>query len=632
MSPAPSVQTVLVDGHRLRLTNPDKVLYPGSGTTKAEVISYLMQVAPLMLPHLADRICTRKRWPEGVGSPIDPGEVFFEKNLPDHAPKWMRRQPIEHGHQTSTYPVVESSADLAWLGQMNALELHVPQWRLGSEGEPLNPDRLVLDLDPGPGAGLPQCAEVAHEARSLLQDIGLETYPVTSGSKGLHLYAPLDGDLDSDYVNEFAKTLAKALEQQLPKLVVSTQTKSQRAGKVLVDWSQNNAAKTTISPYSLRGTFHPFVAAPRTWDEIDDDLTQLDLEDMLDRLGEDPLEPLVSRVVASAPPTSTSGGIGPARSRGPVSVMLASPAKGHAYDAHEWAFEMKWDGYRAIAIVDDQGVTLRSRNGKDLSDACPEVTEALFAADIGNVVLDGELVAFDDDGAPDFGLLQQRVGLRRPADAAAASQRTPLSYLAFDLLEHNGESLRSRTYEERRDALEALGLGDSVVQVPPRFDGDLNSAIAASFDQGLEGVMAKRRASTYRGERSSSWLKIKHKRTHDVVIIGWSPGKAGRSGSIGALVLGVHRDGELTYAGKVGSGFSDAALANLRTLLSAIPADEAPVDGVPREVAKEAHWVRPELVGEVGLSGWTHGGHVRHATWKGLRDDVAVDDVRIETT
>ncbi len=226
-----AAQTVMVDGHRLRLTNPDKVLYAESGTTKAEVISYLMQVAPLMLPHLADRICTRKRWPEGVGEPGRPGEVFFEKNLPDHAPDWIRRQQIEHGHHAATYPVVESVADLAWLGQMNALELHVPQWRLTPSGEQGNPDRLVLDLDPGPGAGLAQCAEVAHEARAVLQDIGLETYPVTSGSKGLHLYAPLDGEHDSDYVNEFAKTLAKALEQHLPKLVVSTQTKSRRDGK-----------------------------------------------------------------------------------------------------------------------------------------------------------------------------------------------------------------------------------------------------------------------------------------------------------------------------------------------------------------------------------------------------------------
>jgi len=623
-----AAQTVMVDGHRLRLTNPDKVLYPQSGTTKAEVISYLMQVAPLMLPHLADRICTRKRWPEGVGEPGRPGEVFFEKNLPDHAPDWIRRQQIEHGHHAATYPVVESVADLAWLGQMNALELHVPQWRLTPSGEQGNPDRLVLDLDPGPGAGLAQCAEVAHEARAVLQEIGLETYPVTSGSKGLHLYAPLDGEHDSDYVNEFAKTLAKALEQHLPKLVVSTQTKSRRDGKVLVDWSQNNGAKTTVAPYSLRGTLHPFVAAPRTWDEIDDDLSQLDLFDVLDRLDADPLAalqpPMVSRLASSH-----------LNHREPVKVMLASPTKATRFDPDEWAFEMKWDGYRAVAVVDDEGATILSRNGKDLTGASPEVTRALAAADVGRVVLDGELVAFDDAGAPDFGLLQQRLGMHRSVTVSATPDTTPITYLIFDLLEADGESLRPRTYAERRAALDALGIGDSptaTLRVPPVFDGDLDAAITASLDQGLEGVMAKRRSSTYRGERSKSWLKIKHQRTHDVIVIGWTPGQGGRAGSVGALVLAVHRGGELTYAGKVGSGFRDTDLNTLADLLPRFEVDAPPVDAVPRDVLKEAHWIEPRLVAEVGFSGWTHGGHVRHATWRGLRDDVALDDVIAEAT
>ncbi len=631
-----AAQTVSIDGHRLRLTNPDKVLYPESGTTKAEVLQYLLQVAPLMLPHLADRICSRKRFPEGVGRRGSEGEAFFEKNLPDHAPDWIRRQRVDHGHHAPVYPVVETAADLAWLGQMNALELQVPQWRLGRDGEPLHPDRLVLDLDPGPGVGLRECAVVAQEARALLQDVGLETYPVTSGSKGLHLYAPLDGEHDADYVNAFAKQLAQALQQQLPELVVSQMTKSIRKGKVLVDWSQNNANKTTISPYSLRGTFHPFVAAPRTWDEIDDDLTHLDLHDVLERLDDgDPLAALVP-----PPPPAVGRDVDaeqiprPAR-RGRAAVMLASPAGAGVKDPAEWAFEMKWDGYRAVATVDDQGVSLASRNDKDLTDACPEVVEALWSAGLGPVVLDGELVAFDDDGVPDFGLLQQRVGLSRPTDVRSARQRVPLAFLAFDLLEADGRSLRSQSYDERREALEALGIGDregATLRVPPAFEGDLDAAVAASLERGLEGVMAKRRASQYRAERSRSWLKIKHQRTHDVVVIGWTPGKGGRRDSIGALVLAVHRGGHLTYAGKVGSGFRDADLESLAGVLAPLAVDEAPVPEVPREVAREAHWVAPELVAEVGLTGWTHGGHVRHATWRGLRDDVSPRDVVADPT
>ena len=153
MADAP--QTVSIEGHRLRLTNPDKIIYPATGTTKAEVIHYYVEIAPILLPHLADRTATRKRWVDGVGTADKPGQVFFEKNLPDSAPSWIRRVTIQHSKDTKDYPVFTSAAALAWAGQVAALELHVPQWKVNRRGTPQNPDRLVLDLDPGPGAGLP---------------------------------------------------------------------------------------------------------------------------------------------------------------------------------------------------------------------------------------------------------------------------------------------------------------------------------------------------------------------------------------------------------------------------------------------------------------------------------------------
>ena len=163
-------QTVSIDGRLLRLTNSDKVIYPATGTTKADVIAYYVQVAPWLLPHLAGRPVTRKRWVDGTG----PGaQVFFEKNLPDSAPDWIRRVSIKHRSRTNVYPIFESVADLAWAGQVAALELHVPQWQVDATGVPQNPDRLVIDLDPGPGTGLPECVEIAHAARDLLVDIGL---------------------------------------------------------------------------------------------------------------------------------------------------------------------------------------------------------------------------------------------------------------------------------------------------------------------------------------------------------------------------------------------------------------------------------------------------------------------------
>ncbi|WP_448072732.1 ATP-dependent DNA ligase [Georgenia yuyongxinii] len=287
MAASEKPETVLVDGRRLRLTNLAKVLYPETGTTKAEVIAYLTQIAPVMLPHCAGRPATRKRWPNGVGRADDGGEVFFVKNLEPGAPEWVVRADIEHSSGPKTYPLVNDAATLAWLGQMAALEVHVPQWRFRSDGEPHRPDRLVLDLDPGEGAGLAECAEVARLARDLLVGMGLEPVPLTSGSKGIHLYAAIDGTHTSDQISDIAHELARALEADHKDLVVSDMKKTLRAGKVLVDWSQNNGGKTTIAPYSLRGRARPTVAAPRTWAELDEpDLAHLEYPEVLRRVRE----------------------------------------------------------------------------------------------------------------------------------------------------------------------------------------------------------------------------------------------------------------------------------------------------------------------------------------------------------
>ncbi|MEN2742474.1 ATP-dependent DNA ligase [Microbacterium sp. X-17] len=262
-------QVVQIGGRRLRITNLDKVLYPETGTTKGEVIDYYTRIAPLLIPHVADRPVTRKRWPDGVGTAEEPGMSFFAKDLERGAPDWVRRLPIAHSTGDKDYPLVDDLPTLVYLAQVASLELHVPQWRFAPDGERLPPDRLVLDLDPGPGTGLAECAEVARWARALLEGMGLAAYPVTSGSKGLHLYAGLRGEQTSDQVSAVARELARAIEADHPDLVVSAMAKALRPGRVFIDWSQNNGAKTTVAPYSLRARSHPWVAAPRTWDELD---------------------------------------------------------------------------------------------------------------------------------------------------------------------------------------------------------------------------------------------------------------------------------------------------------------------------------------------------------------------------
>jgi bifunctional non-homologous end joining protein LigD len=286
------VVTVVVEGRRLQLSNLDKVMYPATETTKGEVLNYYARVAEFLLPHLTDRPVTRIRWPHGTNGPS-----FFEKNLPPGAPSWLHSVAVAtsgsrsgHGNDTIHYPVVRDTADLTYLVNLASLELHVPQWRFDADGQPRNPDRLVIDLDPGAPAGLRECAQLALTVRERLERLGLRTAPVTSGSKGMQLYGALPGEQDCDTIRDIARELAQDLTRTRPELVVWKMTKSLRPGKVLLDWSQNVAAKTTITPWSLRGKDAPFVAAPRTWAEVErgadapDTFRQLDMDDVLARL------------------------------------------------------------------------------------------------------------------------------------------------------------------------------------------------------------------------------------------------------------------------------------------------------------------------------------------------------------
>jgi bifunctional non-homologous end joining protein LigD len=287
VSPETPTQVVSVDGRQLKLSRLEKVLYPEAGTTKAEVLDYVARIAPVLLPHIANRPVTRLRWPDGTSS-----KPFFEKNLPSHTPDWIRTVVLPtpgstRDRQTLRFPLFDDTASLIWATNLAALELHVPQWTVGARGGAHDPDRLVIDLDPGPPAALAECAQVALHIRERLTADGLEAVPVSSGSKGLQLYVPIAGDQSADVVSGYAKRLAESLARELPELVVARMTKTLRAGKVLLDWSQNNPAKTTISPYSLRGRAQPWVAAPRTWDELaEDKIRQLLATEVLERVAD----------------------------------------------------------------------------------------------------------------------------------------------------------------------------------------------------------------------------------------------------------------------------------------------------------------------------------------------------------
>jgi bifunctional non-homologous end joining protein LigD len=309
--------------------------------------------------------------------------------------------------------------------------------------------------------------------------------------------------------------------------------------------------------------------------------------------------------------------------------MLATPGELPADDAG-WAYEMKWDGVRAVAYVEDGRVRLVSRNDLDVTHSYPEVTS--MASDLAGraVVLDGELVTFDRRGAPDFGRLQQRMHVADPAAARRLATTVPVVYLVFDLLHLDGESTTALPYDERRRLLDGLGLDGPAWRTPASFDGPGADVLAASREHGLEGVLAKRRSAPYRpGRRSPDWVKVKHVRMQEVVVAGWRPGAGRRAGGIGALVLGVHDDeGVLRPAGGVGTGFTQRALDDLLASLRPLERPASPfVDRLPAAEVRDVHWVEPRLVGEVAFTEWTSDGRLRHPSWRGLRPDKAARDV-----
>jgi bifunctional non-homologous end joining protein LigD len=255
---------VRIEDREVELSNLDKLMYPAAGFTKGEVIDYYTRIAPVMLPHLRDRAATRIRYPNGVE-----GAHFFEKNKPAGTPSWVRLATLPvpgstKSRETVDFVVVDELPTLVWLANLAAIELHTPQWRIGAD-----PDLLVVDLDPGAPAGLTECCAVAVLMRDRLAEDGITAYPKTSGKKGMQLCCPISGTQSADVVSHYTKKVAEELARMVPGSITAKMAKQLRPGKIFIDWSQNNAAKTTVTPYSLRAGAAPTASTPLTWDETE---------------------------------------------------------------------------------------------------------------------------------------------------------------------------------------------------------------------------------------------------------------------------------------------------------------------------------------------------------------------------
>jgi bifunctional non-homologous end joining protein LigD len=303
--------------------------------------------------------------------------------------------------------------------------------------------------------------------------------------------------------------------------------------------------------------------------------------------------------------------------------MLATTA-GLPPDDGAWAYEMKWDGLRAIAEIDHGRLQLWSRTGRDITAGYPELQQLAAAAGVDQAVLDGEIVVFGAEGWPSFEALQQRMNISAPAQVRALLASVPVTYLAFDLLFLDGQPLLDQPYTERRALLEQLELNGRHWQTPPSFtDAAGADVLEVSKHHGLEGVVAKRLQSRYDpGKRSAAWRKIKNVHRQEAVVGGWKPGAGNRAGQIGSLLIGVQGPGGLQYAGHVGTGFTQTTLAMLGEELAPLRRATSPfATPIPPEHARAAVWAEPLLVVEVEFALWTNEGRMRAASYKGLRDD-----------
>ena len=316
----------------------------------------------------------------------------------------------------------------------------------------------------------------------------------------------------------------------------------------------------------------------------------------------------------------------PAREPMPERIEPMLARTGELPRGDGWAFEVKWDGVRAIGFAEGGRLRLASRLGRDITPRYPELRELGRALGAREAVLDGEVVAFGDDGRPSFQRLQRRMHVTSEAQVRRLARSDPVAYVIFDLLFLDGHSLLALPYEERRARLRELDLQGPAWQTPAHHVGDGAALLEAARAQGLEGIVAKRLDCPYTpGRRSPAWVKVKNFRSADVVIGGWLPGEGRRSGRLGALLVGFYEDRSLRYAGRVGTGFTESELTRLGTLLAPLARDDSPFEG--RQPPRESRFVEPELVCRVDYGEWTQSLTLRHPAYKGLRDDVAPADV-----
>ena len=590
---------------QVRLSSPDRVMWPDAGITKGDLAAYVVAVGDPLVHHIGDRPVTLQRFPDGID-----GEEFYQKNPPKGMPDWVRtvscRYPSGRRHAQL---VLDEVATAVWAVQMNTVTFH--PWPVRTADND-NPDELRIDLDPQPGRTFADAVEAAVALRELLAEVGLTGWAKTSGNRGVHVYARIAPTHEFLQVRHGVIGIARELERRLPDLVTSSWWKEERGERVFVDFNQACRDRTIASAYSPRPLPGAPVSMPVSWAELatvsPGDFTVLTVPDVLeDRgdawadidaevgdvtgalglwqrdveergLGELNFPPDYPKMPGEPPRVQPSKRrtdkadteyMAPKAERDeqererwgmpvvpPVPPMLAKAVKGiSALDGQEVSFEPKWDGFRSIVFRSGDRVEIGSRNEKPMTRYFPEVVEAALANLPDRCVVDGEIIVVrPGEDRLDFDLLSQRI---HPAASRVKklSVETPARFVAFDLLALGDDDLTGRPFHERRALLEqALADAKAPIHLTP---ATTDRAVAADWltefeGAGLDGLVAKQLDGPYEPDKRTM-AKIKHERTADCVVAGYRTHKSGED-LVGSLLLGIHdADGQLLSVGVIGA-------------------------------------------------------------------------------
>jgi DNA ligase D-like protein (predicted ligase)/DNA ligase D-like protein (predicted polymerase) len=605
-----------INNKSLKLTNLEKILYPGLAISKAEIIQYYLKNHEIILRFLSGRPLSFIRYPDGIN-----GKSFFSKNKPTWAPEWVESKRFEE--DDNDYVLASNQATLMWIANLAALEIHAMTINQSLD---YKPDHFIFDLDPSEEITFEDLKSFSFKLKEFLESKNFTPYIKTSGGKGLHIYVPIKTQMNNKQLTTELKLLSKEFIAENP-IATLALSKIKRRDKILLDIYRNHESQTCAAPWCSRAKSNAAISTPITWNHLPDvnNAQQYHIRNIDQYISEygDPWADFYENSLVYNPSIKAKKVEIKKKQQSTIeefeeykSPMLADMTDKMVKDYH---YEIKWDGIRIIAIITSGKVSIISRGGSDISSKFPLIVEELSFIENKYLplILDGEIVANSLEGKMSFADTISRMHLKSKNEIAKSAVSNPTVYYYFDILMLANKDIRNQTFESRRDKLVALNIINEHLKISEIFE-DGEALFEASKKLGLEGIMCKAKGSKYHsGQRTNKWLKLKHRETDIALIIGYTKGKGHRSNVFGSLHL-AKKDGEhYAYKGKVGTGFNHSKVKELYKTISKIDSTPKFISDTIEE-EKDTVWILPLLECNIQFASLTPNGHYREPVFLSL--------------